>query len=121
MCSIALENNQEPESVTPTLNIGISRQISYANINGNSYDDVEVYIKSFYDFWTGTTPIVKIKVTSIETGEILYKKRFSNTYLYIFRDGQIQIGRKNLDKIIISKPSFSNRWNMRINEGGIVY
>lgn len=46
-----------------------------------------------------------VKVTIIQfygNGKTVYKKKFKNSYLYIFRNGQIQVGRPNFDKLAIS-------------------
>ena len=75
--SFAQNNNDESETASPTFYMNISRQISSANINGKLYYNLEVYISSFRDRWIGVTPIVKIKVRSLETGKIIYRKKIT--------------------------------------------
>ena len=35
--------------------------------------------------------------------ENLYTKDFKNVFLYVFSNGQIQVGKKNFDQIVVSK------------------
>ena len=118
--SFAQEDSKEVESVRPTTNSKIYRQVSFAEINNKNYvEDIGVSIQSKYDFWYGTTPIVKIKAKSLETGRVIYRKKLYDTYLYIFRKGQIQVGKPNLEKLIIFQSSITENWYMQINDGGI--
>ena len=34
---------------------------------------------------------------------MLYKKTLKNVFLYVFSNGQIQVGKKNFDQIVVSK------------------
>ena len=50
---------------------------------------------------------VKITVTDSQ-GKKIWKKTLKNVYLYVFSDGQIQVGKPNFHQIIIRKSSYSS-------------
>ncbi|MCM1219956.1 MAG: hypothetical protein NC548_36250 [Lachnospiraceae bacterium] len=46
----------------------------------------------------------KVKVQVVDkNGKSVYKKTFKNVFLYVFSTGQIQVGKKNFDQIVVSK------------------
>ena len=38
-----------------------------------------------------------------KNGKSIYKKTLKNVFLYVFSNGQIQVGKKNFDQIVVSK------------------
>ena len=36
-------------------------------------------------------------------GKSIYKKTLKNVFLYVFSNGQIQVGKKNFDQIVVQK------------------
>lgn len=90
------------ESVKPTMNLEISRKVKYLQIDDIGFRD---YNELFYDIklvskWNELTPIVKVVIKNNE-GKTIWKKTFKNTYLYLFSNGQIQVGKPRFDQIII--------------------
>jgi hypothetical protein len=108
----------ESESVKPTFNVDLERELSYATINGTVYMNVTVRLKaSERDIYLGYRG-VKVVVTDSETGQKIYKKRFSNSYLYGFSDGTIDVGKGNvLTQVHIYKSD--GDWIMILKEKGI--
>lgn len=68
------------------------------NIEGFIHKDVTVTIKSLNK--TTLDSRVKIRVKNSK-GKVIYKNTFRNDYLYIFSDGQIQVGIPKFNKLII--------------------
>ena len=107
-----LAMNEEPEKASPSHGITLYRDVSRAYINGSNYRDVEVSLKA-------AASSTGVKVVVMDTsGSQIYKKRFSNSFLYGFSDGTIQVGNGNaLTQIWIRK--VSGDWVMDIKEKGI--
>jgi len=102
--------NSEPEKTTPIYGTEIERYCTLMDIEHKIYADVKVIIKSNDPdyFWT-TKHKVYFKVIDSE-GNVVYKKTFKNAYLYVFRSGQIQIGKKNFVQVVIRKSESSEDW-----------
>lgn len=115
---ISFAQNNNIESVQPTYNTEISRYC-YAILNIDNkkiYYNCNIYLKSLSpDIFNGTYR-VKVKIKDSEN-KILYKNIFKNDYLYIFSNGQIEIGRPRLDRIIIY--NINGKWYGEINKNGI--
>ena len=57
----------------------------------------------------------KVKVTvQDKNGKKIYKKTFKNCYLYIFSNGQVQVGQPKFNQIVISRAG--ERWFGEIKE-----
>ena len=89
------------EKTSPLTDVTIERFVSMMDIEGKKYENVTVRIKSV----SATNSIwginrVNIKIKSSE-GETLWRRTFMDTYLYVFSEGQIQVGKPNFNMIII--------------------
>ena len=95
----------EPETASPMTNTEIVRPCAILYIEDDCYEDVTVTIKSNQpDFFFTDKYKVKVTVTDA-AGTKIWNKTFKNAFLYIFSNGQIQIGKQNFDKMVISKVS----------------
>lgn len=102
--------DEEPETTTPIHGTEIERYCTLMDIEHKIYADVKVIIKSNDPDYVWTTKHkVYFKVIDSE-GNVVYKKTFKNAYLYVFRSGQIQIGKKNFDQVVIRKSESSEDW-----------
>ncbi|EXY10359.1 hypothetical protein M101_5006 [Bacteroides fragilis str. 1007-1-F  len=54
------------------------------------------------DYFISDKYKVKVKVVD-KNGKSIYKKTLKNVFLYVFSNGQIQVGKKNFDQIVVSK------------------
>lgn len=91
----------EPESAKPLTNAVIMRRNVFLDIEGEYFDDVTITFKSISpDYFFTHTYRVKVKVTD-SNKKVIYNKTLKNAFLYVFSDGQIQVGRVNFDQIII--------------------
>lgn len=117
---VSFAQNSEPEKVKPMKNTEIVRKCASIDIEGEYHENVKVTIKSKDpDFFTDKYR-VKITVTD-SSGFKIWDKTFKDAYLYIFSNGQIQVGKPNFDKLVISKSSQSNNWTGVVGEKEGVY
>lgn len=92
----------ESETTEPLINKEVVRRVAALDIEGTNHEDVTVTLKSAEpDYILSNTYRVKVKVTDKE-GKTIYRKTFKDAFLYVFPDGQVQVGRKNFDQIVIT-------------------
>lgn len=91
------------ETTKPLTDTEIMRKVSRMDIEGKEYENVKVTLKSISpDYFI--SDIYKVKVTIVDTdGKEVWKKTLKNVYLYVFSDGQIQVGKPNFSMILIQK------------------
>ena len=78
--------------------------MAYLDIEGEIYENVTILFKSVTpDYFITDKYKVKVKVTN-KKGKSVYKKTFKNAFLYVFSDGQIQVGKNNFNQIVVTKP-----------------
>ncbi len=106
------------ESVKPTFGVTMEREVAFAQIEKKYYANVVVELKAA-DIGDYFVEGVKVIVKDGSTGERVYRKRFSKSYLYGFSDGTIQVGKGNaLTQISLYKTD-DGTWQMIIKEKGI--
>lgn len=127
MIGMAQGTYDEPESVRPTYGEEIQRRVSVLTVveNGHTsiWRDALVVLKSNTpDYFFTDKGNVKVQVTvPMPEGEkVVFKKKFKDSYLYIFRSGQIQVGKPNFDKLVIT-PKKDGLTYGEINEKEGVY
>lgn len=108
------------ETTKPLTDTEIVRNVSRMDIEGKEYENVKVTLKSISpDYFVST--IYKVKVTIVDTdGKEVWKKTLKNVFLYVFSDGQIQVGKTNFNKILIQR-NISDSFNGKIREKEGVY
>ncbi len=93
------QNNPKP--VRPSMNVEIVRKVTHLDIEGKIYEDVTISFKSITpDYFISNKYKVKVKAVD-RNGKSIYKKTFKNAFLYIFSDGQIQVGKPNFSQILV--------------------
>jgi hypothetical protein len=92
------QDSNEAEESKPSFNTEILRHCEWLDVEGFIFKDVTVTIKSLNK--TTLDSRVKIRVKNSK-GKVIYKNTFRNDYLYIFSDGQIQVGIPKFNKLII--------------------
>ena len=81
----------------------VVRKVAFLDIEGKYYEDVTMSFKSITpDYFISDKYKVKVKVVD-KNGKSIYKKTLKNVFLYVFSNGQIQVGKKNFDQIVVSK------------------
>ena len=107
----------ETESSSPSRDTEIVRRCSLMDIEGKYYPDVVVTLKSTSpDYFITDKYKVKVLVKDAD-GKKVYKKTFSNAYLYIFSSGQVQVGKPKFNQLIISKVGDSWLGEIKEKEG----
>ena len=113
----------EGESVKPIGGITLYRNVSLAAIEQNNYLDVIVKFKAAELGDQGSNEArktIEVVVVDNNTGKKIYRKRFSKSYLYVFSDGTIEVGKGNaLTQIILFKYKDGSGWGMILKERGI--
>lgn len=119
--SFAQSQNTEPEKTKPMRDTEIVRNVSIIDIEGTLHNNVEVTIKSISaDYLIYDNDRVKVTIKN-EKGKKVWKKTLHNTYLYVFSNGQVQVGKPNFDQLIIFKPATENRYIGIIREKEGIY
>lgn len=96
-CSISMMS-QEQEKAYPLLNAEIVRNVAILDIEGETYFDVEMTFKSNRSVKSKVKIFVKEK-----GGELIWQKTLKYSYLYVFSNGQVQVGRPNFHQVLIQK------------------
>lgn len=97
----------EPETAKPLTDMEVVRNVAYLDIEGKIYEDVTMTFKSITpDYLISDRYRVKVKVVDKE-GKSVYKKTLKNVFLYVFSSGQIQVGKRNFDQIVVRKSSLT--------------
>ena len=119
--SFAQSQSKEPEKVKPMMDTEIVRNISIIDIEGIIYENVQATIKSISaDYFVHDKARVKVTIKN-EKGENIWKKTLKNAYMYVFSNGQIQVGKPNFDQLIISKSTTTNNYIGMIREKEGIY
>lgn len=108
----AVYSQDSEEKSKPLTDKEIVRKVSALDIEGRIYEDVVVIMKSVSPdyFFTGRYR-VKVKVID-SNSKIVWKKTLKNSYLYVFSDGQVQVGKPKFHQLII----YSGSWKGIIRE-----
>lgn len=102
----------EPEKASPMQNAELIRKVWFLDIEGKLYTDVVVVIKSVNSFYSEYNR-VKVKVIDSD-GKTVWNKTLKNVYLYVFSNGQIQVGKPNFDKLVIYSDKRDNKYEKGI-------
>ena len=112
--AFAQNNNDETEKASPMEGVDLIRKVLHFDIEGEIYTDVEVAIKSNNpDYYFINKHRVKVKVTD-SNGKTVWNKTMKNVYLYVFSDGQIQIGRPKFSQLVIYSGKRANKYEKGI-------
>lgn len=108
------------ETTKPLTDTEILRNVSKMDIEGKEYENVKVTMKSISpDYYFSDKHKVKVEIVDMN-GKEVWKKTLKNVFLYVFSDGQIQVGKQNFTKILITRNS-SGLFNGKIRENESVY
>jgi len=108
------------ETTKPLTDAEIMRNVSKMDIEGKEYENVKITLKSISpDYYFSDKHKVKVTIVDMD-GKEVWKKTLKNVFLYVFSDGQIQVGKPNFNKILITKNG-SGSFNGKIRESEGVY
>jgi len=112
---------QEPESVKPLTDTEVVRRVAFMDIEGQIYENVVVTMKSTSpDYFITDKYKVKVTITDAN-GKKVWKKTLKNVFLYVFSSGQVQVGKRNFDQIVITKSSLDGNFIGQIREKEGIY
>lgn len=98
----------EPETATPLVDMEVVRKVAVLDVEGKYYENVTMSFKSITpDYFISDKYKVKVKVVD-ENGKSIYKKTLKNVFLYVFSNGQIQVGKKSFNQIVVSKSKMTD-------------
>lgn len=99
----------EPETTKPLTDMEVMRKVAVLDIEGKRcYENVTISFKSISPkYFTTDKYKVKVKVVD-ENGKSIYKRTLKNSFLYVFSNGQIQVGKPNFNQIVIKKSELTN-------------
>lgn len=118
LCAIAQDGKQETESAKPTFNVTVKRDIDIAVINGKTFNNIKVEFRAAAinaDFVDGVRVIAKDNLTNKK----IYTHRFWKSYLYVFSDNSVQIGKGNATTEVLCFKNYDGKWYLTIKEDGI--
>jgi hypothetical protein len=90
------------ETTKPLTDTQIERCVLIMDIDGKVYEYVNVTLKSMSPNYFSDRYRVKVTIVDIE-GNTVWRKTLKNVFLYVFSDGQIQVGKGNFNRILIKK------------------
>lgn len=109
------------ETAKPLTDTEVVRKVSIMDIEGKLFFDVVVtMVCNTPDYFVTDKYKVKINITD-ENGKKVWKKTFKNVFLYVFPNGQVQIGKNNFNQLIIAKSDDSDIFMGVIREKEGVY
>ena len=118
---VGFAQSDETEKASPMTETEIVRKCAILDVEGKQYENVIVTIKSNQpDFFFTDKYKVKVTVTDA-SGSKVWNKTFKNAFLYVFSNGQIQIGKKNVNQMLISNSSIAGNWEGIVREKEGVY
>lgn len=116
---VSFAQNSEPEKASPMTDTEIVRKCAILDVEGKYYDNVTIKSNQPDFFFTDK---YKVKVTVTDaSGSKVWNKTFKNAFLYVFPNGQVQVGKQNFDKLVIAKSSSTGEWIGMVREKEGVY
>ena len=109
------------EKANPVTDHEVVRRVALIDIEGITYENVVVSMKS-----TSPDGIItdkyKVKVVITDSkGKKIWKKTLKNVFLYVFSEGQVQVGNGGFHQIVIYKLSHTADFIGKIREKEGVY
>lgn len=114
-------NVSAQEEAKPLIDQEVMRKVALIDIEGVTYENVIVSMKSasLDDFITGKNK-VEVVITNSQ-GEKIWKKTLKNVFLYVFSNGQVQVGQRGFLQIVIFKSSLTDDFGGIVREKEGVY
>ena len=112
---------QEAETAKPLTDTEVVRRVALLDLEGKYYYDVVMTFKSTTpDYYI--TDKYKVKVTVKDSdGKTVWKKTLKNVFLYVFSGGQVQVGKRIFNQIVVQKSNDSDYFIGIIREKEGIY
>lgn len=112
--AFSFAQSDEPETSKPSTDTEIVRRCSFIDIEGKYYNDVTVTMKSTSPDYIFTEKYRVYVTVQDKKGKKIYNKTFKNSYLYIYSNGQVQVGQPKFNQIVIRR--VGEQWYGEIKE-----
>lgn len=118
--SFAIKSSAQ-ETAHPLTDTEVVRRVGAMDIEGKIYTRVVVrMICNTPDYFLTDKYKVKVNVYD-ENGNKVWKKTFKSVFLFVFPNGQVQIGKNNFDQLVITKAEDSDEFIGIVREKEGVY
>lgn len=111
------------DATSPIHDTEVVRRVSILDIEGKIYSNVEVSMQSVspqiisYKSPIFNSPYYKVVITvRNEKKKQVWKKTLKEAYLYVFKNGQVQVGQQNFVQVLIDKSSETDSFIGKIRE-----
>lgn len=114
-------NAQQKDSVeksSPLIGVEVDRNCYQLDIEGVVFNDVLI---GFYCYYNTLWFRYETNVVVMKGKKKIYKKKFKNSYLYVFNDGQVQVGQPKFRQIVVGKIGSDYYGKIRQFEGLYVW
>lgn len=103
----SISNLFAQETAKPLTDTEIVRKVALMDIEGTYYENVVVTLKSTSpDYFISDKYKVKVSIVD-SNGKKIWKKTLKGVFLYVFSNGQVQVGKNNFDQIVIQKSTLT--------------
>lgn len=102
--------------VNPSFNVNVEKIVAHFDIEGKGYDNVAASFTSKNTEKKNTVTIIVVN----DKRKKVYKKTISNSFLYVYPNGQIEVGKPDFTQVVVGESNVSsNRWigKIRIKTG----
>lgn len=119
LCTLVISLNAQ-ETAKPLTDTEVVRKVSFIDVDGKFFFNVVVtMICNSPDLFSDKYR-VKVKISE-ESGKTVWKKTFKNVFLFVYSNGQVQVGKNNFNQLIISRYETSNDFWGEIREKEGIY
>ena len=120
ICSFSA-NMYAQETAKPLTDMEIVRRVAVLDIDGDIYYNVVMTFRSISpDYFISDRYRVKVMVED-DKGRIVWKRTIKNVFLYVFSNGQVQVGKPNFDIIVVFKNPETGNYIGEVREKEGVY
>ena len=109
------------EKANPVTDHEVVRRVALIDVEGTTYENVVVSMKSasLDDYIKGENK-VEVVITDSK-GKKIWEKALKNVFLYVFSNGQVQVGQRGFNQIVIFKSSLTDDFGGIVREKEGIY
>lgn len=94
------QQKDSTEKSFPLIGVEVDRNCYQLDIEGEVFNDVLI---GFYCYYNYSWFRYETNVVVMKGKKKIYKKKFKNSYLYVFNNGQVQVGQPKFEQIVVGK------------------
>lgn len=109
------------ETAKPLTDMEVVRKVAVLDIDGDIFYNAVMTFKSISpDYFISDRYRVKVTVEDAK-GRVVWKRTFRNIFLYVFSNGQVQVGKPNFDIIVVYKNPETGNYIGKVREKEGIY